>query len=247
MPRFCANLTLLFADLPLAERISAAARTGFEAVEILFPYEADIGAIGGALRAAALPLALINTPVAAAGRGLAGVPGAEAGFRAGFRQALDWARTLGAGYIHVMSGLAEGAEAEATLRRNLRWAAAEAPDQSLTIEPINPIDIPGYLLSDFDLALDVIDAVDVPNLRLQFDAYHAHRITGDVAATWAAVRDQVVHVQVAGFPGRHEPSGGEIDYAAFFAMLDRDGYRGWVSGEYHPAATTQDGLGWLRG
>ena len=145
-----------------------------------------------------------------------------------------------------MAGVADGPEAEATFTENLRWAAARAPGQSLTIEPINRHDMPGYFLADYTTAARVLDAVAAPNLALQFDAYHAHRITGDVPGTWAAHGHRAVHVQVAGFPGRHEPKGGEIDYPAFFARLDAEGYAGWVSAEYAPAAATADGLGWLR-
>ena len=104
--------------------------------------------------------------------------------------------------------------------------------------------MPGYFLSDFELAAEVLDAVAAPNLHLQFDAYHAHRITGDVVGTWARMAARVAHVQVAGFPGRHEPKGGDIDYDSFFARLDAAGYTGWVSGEYHPRGRTVDGLGW---
>ena len=121
-----------------------------------------------------------------------------------------------------------------------------APRLQLTIEPINRADMPGYFLSDFGLAREIIAEVGAPNLRLQFDAYHAHRIAGDVLGTWEEVRPLVAHVQVAGHPGRHEPLDGEIDYPAFFARLDADGYGGWVSGEYHPRTQTEAGLAWLR-
>jgi len=145
-----------------------------------------------------------------------------------------------------MAGVAEGPAALATFIENLRWAAAQAPQQSLTIEPIIRHDMPGYFLADYALAVMVLDAVAAPNLHPQFDAYHAHRITGDVPGTWAAVAPRVAHVQIAGYPGRNEPTGGEIDYPAFFHMLDAGGYKGWVSGEYRPAGRTGDGLGWMR-
>ena len=144
-----------------------------------------------------------------------------------------------------MAGAADGPDAETVFIDNLRWAAARAPDQSLTIEPINRIDMPGYFLADYDTAERVLAAVGAPNLSLQFDAYHAHRITGDVMAAWSAHGHRARHVQVAGYPGRHEPEGGEIDYPSFFARLDAEGYDGWVSGEYAPATTTDAGLGWI--
>jgi hydroxypyruvate isomerase len=178
-------------------------------------------------------------------RGFAAVPGLEERFRSDFRRAARYAATLGVKHLHVMAGGAEGTEARATYLRNLSWAAAAAPSLRLTIEPINRDDMPGYFLADFGLACDIVREVGAPNLRLQFDAYHAHRITGDVLGTWAEVAPLVVHVQVAGFPGRHEPQGGEIDYLAFFARLDADGYGGWVSAEYRPRHRTEDGLGWL--
>lgn len=250
MPRFCANLTWLFTERPFLERFGAARAAGFDAVEVLFPYDAPVPAMLDALARNDLRLALINAPppnYTGGPRGFAAVPGGEERFRHDFRRALRQARALGAEVLHVMSGEAEGPEACATCVANLRWAAEQAPGQTLTIEPINRHDMPGYFLADYDLAAEIIAAVGAPNLRLQFDAYHARRITGDVMGTWARVAPLVAHVQVAGFPGRHEPTGGEIDYPAFFSLLDRTGYRGWVAGEYAPAATTEDGLGWMAG
>ena len=248
MPRFCANLSLLFTEHPLLERPAAAAAAGFDAVEILFPYDENGAELKRALDAAGMPLALINAPppnYAGGPRGFAAVPGSEERFRHDFRRALRYAGVLGARHIHVMAGTAEGPEAAETMARNLDWAAAQAPDQSLTIEPINPHDMPGYFLDDYSVALALLDEVGAPNLHLQFDAYHAHRITGDVPGTWDALQGRVAHVQIAGHPGRTEPTGGDIDYPAFFAQLDDGGYDGWVSGEYTPAGRTEDGLSWL--
>jgi 2-dehydrotetronate isomerase len=248
MPRFAANLTTLFTELPLTERFAAAARAGFKGVEVLFPYDDPVPALLDLIQANGLTLVLINAPppnYTERPRGFAAVPGGQARFRQDFTRALRVARLLRAQHLHLMSGVASGPEAQATLIQNLRWAAAEAPDQSLTIEPINPVDMPGYFLNDFALALEVLDQVAAPNLHLQFDAYHAQRITGDVMATWAQCQPHVAHVQIAGVPGRHEPTGGDINWPAFFARLDRDGYKGWVSAEYFPASTTEQGLGWL--
>ena len=248
MPRFCANLTLLFNEVPLLDRPAAARAAGFGAVEILFPYDQNGAELKQALDTAGLPLALINAPppnYSGGERGFAAIPGGEERFRHDFRRALRYATSLSARNIHIMAGTAEGPEAARTMARNLDWAAAEAPGQSLTIEPINPHDMPGYFLDDFSVALALLDEVGAPNLHLQFDAYHAHRITGDVPGTWDRVRAHVSHVQIAGYPGRHEPVGGDIDYPAFFALLDADGYDGWVSAEYHPEGQTTDGLGWL--
>ncbi|QYX58690.1 TIM barrel protein [Roseovarius sp. SCSIO 43702] len=242
--RLGANVSLLYPDRPLTQRIAAARADGFDAVEILFPYAEDVRALRDALRAAEMPLALINTPAgdwAAGERGFAAVPGAEARFREGFGAALTWARALGAEVVHVMAGLAEGRAARTTFVDNLRWAVAEAGAQRLTIEPINADDMPGYFLGDFALACDLLDEVGAPTLGLQFDAYHAARITGDVAGTWAEVGHRVFHVQVAGVEDRHEPD----DQGAFLDLLEAQGFMGVVSGEYHPRGRTGDGLGWM--
>lgn len=247
MPQFAANLTMLFTELPLLERFGAAKSAGFDAVEVLFPYDASAADLLDRLALNQLTLVLINCPppnYTEGPRGFAAIPGGQARFQHDVKRSLRYAKALGAQHLHLMAGVASGPEAKATYIENLRWAAATAPGQSLTIEPINPHDMPGYFLNDYDLAAEILDAVDAPNLHLQFDAYHAHRITGDVLGTWARMAGRVAHVQVAGFPGRHEPNGGEIDTKAFFARLDADGYTGWVSGEYNPKGRTGDGLGW---
>jgi 2-dehydrotetronate isomerase len=249
MPRFAANLTMMFTELPLLERFSAAKSAGFDAVEVLFPYDTSAMDLMDRIVGNNLTLALINCPppnYTDGPRGFAAIPGGQARFQHDLKRSLRYAKALGAQHLHLMAGVAAGPKAKATYIDNLRWAAACAPRQSLTIEPINPHDMPGYFLNDYDLATEILDAVDAPNLHLQFDAYHAHRITGDVLGTWARIGPRVAHVQVAGHPGRHEPMGGEIDYKAFFARLDADGYGGWVSGEYNPEGRTGDGLGWRR-
>ena len=131
------------------------------------------------------------------------------------------------------------------LVRNQAWAAFQKPEQILTLEPINPFDMPGYVMNDYDQAVDLMDWIGAPNISLQFDAYHAHRITGDVMGTWAKFGPRTRHVQISGFPGRHEPVGGEIDYPAFLSRLDQDGYHGVVSAEYFPQGRTEDGLDWI--
>ena len=249
MPRFAANLSLLFTEHSLPKRFAAARAAGFEHVELLFPYEMTIPDLKTALQETGLDLVLINTPAgdwAGGERGFAAVPGKVAEFRKGFDQALSYAQALDVTHIHLMAGIAETPKAEEVFTRNLAWAAAQAPDQSLTIEPINPTDMPGYALNSFDQAARILDWIGAPNLHLQFDAYHAHRITGDVQGSWAAHGHRAVHVQIAGHPGRHEPQSGEIDYTAFFDLLDAEGYTGMVSGEYFPKGRTEDGLGWMR-
>lgn len=248
MPHFCANLTWLFTELPFLERFAAAKEAGFDAVEVLAPYDCNAQDIVNLLARFDLQMVLMNCPppnYTGGDAGYAAIPAGELRFQRDFRRALRYARVLGARHLHVMAGVADGPEAQAVFVENLRWAAAEAPAQSLTIEPISHAAIPGYFLSDYGLARDVIAQVGAPNLRLQFDAYHAAHITGDVMEAWRQVRDLVAHVQVAQTPDRSEPDAGEIDYPAFFAALDGDGYDGWVSGEYTPRDITETGLGWI--
>jgi 2-dehydrotetronate isomerase len=249
MPRFCANLTWLFTDRPLMSRIPAAKLAGFDAIEILFPYEEPAAEIAEATRLAGLPVALINCPPpnwTGGPQGFAALPGGEARFEKDFERSLRFAKVLKAQHLHLMAGVAEGAEARRTYIRNLRWAADRAPKQSLTIEAINRTDMPGYFLADFREAQEIVAEVDRPNLRFQFDAYHAQMIHGDVMAMWALCRPHTVHVQIAGTPGRHEPVKGEIDYPAFFATLEESGYTGWISAEYKPRTNTENGLGWMK-
>ncbi len=248
MPRFCANLTWLFTEVDFLERFALAKEAGFDAVEVLFPYDVNAQDIVNALGKQDLTMALINCPppnYTGGAQGFAAIPGLEERFRKDFGRALRYAQTLGAKHLHIMSGVAEGDEAKATFVNNLRWAAAEAPEQSLTIEPINTETMPGYFLNDFDLGREIVTSIDAPNLRLQFDTFHAAKITGDVLGTWEQMRDITAHVQIAQMPNRDEPDQGEIDYPAFFAMLDAQGYDGWVAGEYKPRGTTAAGLGWL--
>lgn len=250
MPKFAANLTLLFTELPLLDRFEAAAEAGFKAVEVLFPYDVAAQEIQRRLTAFGLHMVLINTPPtnwADGVRGYAAVPGEQDRFRHDFKHALRLAQAFKATHLHIMAGVAEGDAAHTTFVNNLTWAATQAPQHSLTIEPINRGDIPGYFLSDYELAAQIITEIDAANLGLQFDAYHAHKITGDMPATWKRVKHLTRHIQVGGLPDRHEPAAGVIDYPAWFRQLDSEGYTGWVSGEYHPAGRTEDRLEWIKG
>jgi hydroxypyruvate isomerase len=249
MPRFAANLTFLFRELPFLDRFEAAAEAGFTGVEVLFPYDDAAKEITRRLRAHDLKMVLINAPPpnwTGGARGFAAVPGLAERFRQDFRRALRFAEALGAEHLHLMAGEAQGAAAHRTYVDNLKWAADQAPEASLTIEPLNPRDMPGYFLSSYDQAVEVLDEVAAPNLHLQFDMYHAQTITGDGMACWEAHGSRARHVQVGGVPGRHEPLKGAVDYPAFFATLDAAGYRGWVSAEYNPRGQTEAGLDWLR-
>lgn len=250
MPKFAANLTMLFKELPEIERFDAAAAAGFDAVEVLFPYDMQASDILSALARNDLSLELINCPppnYTGGARGFAAVPESRDRFRHDFKRTMRYAEALGARLVHIMSGPAQGTAARDTLIDNLRWASDFAPKQKLTIEPINDTDMPGYFLNNFDLAAEILDEVAAPNLALQFDTYHAFRIHGDIMACWEKHGHRVGHIQVGGIPDRHEPAGGDFDYPAFFKMLDAIGYEGIVSAEYFPSGhTTESGLGWLR-
>ncbi len=250
MPKFAANLTFLFKEYPFLERFQAAADAGFDAVEVLFPYDDAVTEVVRRLGRSGLPLALINTPPpnwTGGERGFAALPGGEDRFRRDFKRCLRYAQRLKPRHIHIMAGKAEGRVAHETFIANLAWAAEQAPGQSLTIEPLNQVDMPGYFLSDYELAAVVLAEVGAPNLGLQFDSYHAQLITGDAIAAWQSMAHLVRHIQVGGVPGRHEPGAGDVDHPRFFEMLDAAGYDGFVSGEYNPAGRTEDGLGWIGG
>lgn len=246
MPRFAANLTMLFTEVAALDRPGLAAQAGFDGAEILFPYEHPAKDWEAAL--AGFPLILINTPPgdwAAGDRGFAAVPGEELRFRDGFLRAADLASRLGAGMVHVMAGVARGLQAEQTYVENLAWAAAQAPDLKLTLEPLNPDDMPGYFLNDFDQAGRIVDDLGLPAVGLQFDLWHAARIHGDADAVWRRHKGRINHVQISGFPNRNEPGGGGFDLTGLCAELDDSGYPGWVSAEYRPARATVHGLAWL--
>lgn len=248
MPRFAANLTLLFDELPYLDRFDAAAAAGFKAVEILFPYEFAAKETSRALIANGLELVLINAPppnYTGGEGGFAAVPGGQQRFQHDIRRVLRYADVLRPNFIHVMAGVANGLDAKATFIENLQWAADNAPAQRFTIEPLNPVDQPGYFLNDYDLAIDILEVVNRPNVGLQYDTYHAQMITGDAMAVWRAMGDKAVHVQIGSAPGRNEPGVGDMDFPALFAAIDAAGYNGWVSAEYHSSGVTEDCLGWM--
>ncbi len=244
--RLAANLDWLFTERPFLDRPAAAREAEFDAVEALWTYDTPAARFAESLESAGLPCLLINTPKPEGGWGFAAIPGEETEFRAGFEKAVAYARTIGAHMVHVMSGAAEGDEAAEVWKRNMAWAAAEATDLTLTVEPLNPFDVPGYFLKEVYHAAALIEDVGVPNLRLQFDAYHAERIHGDALKVLAEVGDLVGHVQIAGAPHRGEPDTGTLDLTAFFKCLRKQGYDGAISGEYRPNGATAEGLGWMK-
>jgi len=254
MPRFAANLTMMFNEVPFPERFAAAAREGFEAVEFLFPYDHAPAEVATWLTENGLVNALFNLPPgnwAAGERGLASLPGREAEFRAGVATALEYAKALGTPCLHAMAGLlpagADRAAHRAVFLDNLRHAARALAPHGITllIEPINTRDMPGYFLSTQAEAHAIREALAEPNLKVQMDFYHAQIMEGDLATTLRKHHPHVGHVQIAGVPDRHEPDEGEVDYRYLFRLLDELGYAGWVGCEYRPRGRTEDGLGWL--
>ena len=249
MAKFAANLTYLFTELPMPQRFAAARRAGFDGIEILFPYDLAAKELARAALSTGMEFVLMNTPPpnwAGGPRGFAAEPGNEARFRSDFDRALRYGQALRVRHLHVMAGKAQGNAARRTLIENLRWAAQRAPHLSLTIEPVNTQDMPGYFLCNFDMTADIVSEVCASNLGLQFDAYQAQMIHGDVIDTWERHARNVHHIQIAGCPGRHEPRAGEINYAGFFRAVDAAGFRGWVGAEYTPRTSTEAGLRWLR-
>ncbi len=255
MPRFAANLSMLFTEVPFLERFERAAAAGFDAVEFLFPYAHPAAEIKDRLDANGLTLALFNTPAGdweAGERGLACLPARVDDFRSGVARAIDYAGALGVGQLHCMAGKAPAGVAAETMQHayveNLRFAAREMKRAGLNavIEPINIYDIPGYYLNHSAQALAIIDAVGADNLYLQYDIYHMQRMEGELAATLEKQLARIAHVQLADNPGRHEPGSGEINYPFLFEHLDRIGYKGFVGCEYKPAGSTEAGLGWFR-
>jgi hydroxypyruvate isomerase len=254
MPRFAANLTMLFNEVPFLDRFERAARAGFSSVEFLFPYAWPAAELKNRLLANRLKLVLHNLPAGdwdAGERGIACLPDRVDEFRAGVAQAIGYATVLGAPQLNCLAGKAPAGADDALLRAtfvaNLRFAAAalKAAGLKLLIEPINNYDIPGFWLNRTDKAISVIEEVGSDNLYLQYDVYHAQRYEGELAATLARHVARIAHIQVADNPGRNEPGTGEIHYPFLFAHLDRIGYKGWIGCEYKPAATTEAGLGWL--
>jgi hydroxypyruvate isomerase len=255
MPKFAANLTMMFTELPFPERFAAAAAAGFEGVEFLFPYDYPAEEVAGWLKASGLANVLFNMPPgnwAAGERGMAALPGREEEFQASVETALGYARALGTPTLHVMAGLvpqaAQASAHRATYIENLRHAAGRcgADGRILVIEPINPRDMPGYFLSRQADAHAICAEVGADNLKVQMDFYHTQIVEGDVATKLRQLLPRVGHVQIAGVPDRHEPDAGELNNDYLLGLLDELAYTGWVGCEYRPAGRTVDGLGWFR-
>ncbi len=254
MPRFAANLSMLFTELPFLERIPAAAQAGFKAVEYVSPYEHDPAVIEDALDAGGLEQALFNLPAgdwAKGDRGIACDPARVDEFRESVETAIRYAQALDCPRLNCLAGIApkhaDAAAIRAAFVGNLRYAAAEFAKAKLTllIEAINYHDIPGFWLNTSAQAIAVMDEVGANNLKFQYDIYHMQRMEGELAATIERLLPRIGHFQLADNPGRHEPGTGEINYAFLFAHIDRLRYKGWIGCEYNPLNGTVAGLDWM--
>ena len=245
-----ANLSLLWAELPYLDRFDAASKEGFTAVEVLFPYDTPAKETQRALTSGGLEMVLINAPppnYTGGERGYAATPGGAHRFQHDMRRAFRYVEALKVPILHVMAGEARDGAAKTTMIDNLRWAAEAAPEGlTLTIEPLCNVSRPGYFLDDYALAAEILDAVDAPNLGLQFDSYHAQMIHGDAVVVYREYQHLVRHIQIGDAPDRGVPGTGEIDFDRLFEVIRASGYRGWISGEYHPGRHVADGLGWVR-
>ena len=267
MPRFAANLSMLYNEFAFIDRFAAAAADGFKSVEFLFPYAYTPSELARRLADHGLQQVLFNAPPGdwdAGERGVACLPGREAEFRAGVARALEYAEALNCPRVHLMAGLApadaDRAQLQATYEANLAWAAglAATAGRDVLIEPINPRDIPGFFLNRQDEAHRTVQAIGASNLKVQMDLYHCQIVEGDVAMKIRQYlpTGRVGHIQIAGVPLRHEPDLGELNHPYLFDVIDEVsaacGWQGWVGCEYRPARGavsrgTSDGLGWLRG
>jgi hydroxypyruvate isomerase len=255
MPKFNANLSMMFNEVDFLDRFAAAAQAGFRGVEFLFPYAHDKNQLAELLGKHKLEMVLFNMPpgdFAAGDRGLACIPARKGEFQDAVGKALDYAHTLGCKQLHCMAGLKPVAANDETMRatyiENLQFAAKQLAPHGITllIEAINTRDIPGFFLNTTRQSVGIIEAVGSDNLFVQYDIYHMQIMEGDLAPTIEKNLDKIAHMQLADTPGRHEPGTGEINYDFLFRHIDRIGYQGWIGCEYRPAADTVAGLGWAK-
>lgn len=255
MPRFAANLTMLFNEMPFMDRFAAAAKAGFTGVEYLFPYDFDADVLAAQLKTHGLTQVLHNLPAgdwAKGERGIAIFADRTDEFRTGVDKAIRYATTLGCGQVNCLAGLApagaDRAALEATFVANLAYAASKLKGAGikLLIEAINTSDMPGFFLNTTQQARDIIAKTGSDNIFVQYDIYHMQIMEGDLARTMERNLPAIAHIQLADNPGRHEPGTGEINYPFLFGHLDRIGYPGWIGCEYKPKAGTTEGLSWLK-
>jgi hydroxypyruvate isomerase len=254
MPKFSANLSMLFNEVDFLDRFASAAKAGFKAVEYMFPYEWSKEELAGALESNQLEQVLFNLPAgdwAGGERGIACIPGREGEFKDGVESALAYAEALRCPTVNCLIGLTpEGVSADRVRQiivDNLRYAAAALEEKGVqfVVEMLSHKAVPGFYLVKTADALQLLENVNHPNLKLQYDVYHMQIMEGNLIETLSANMSRIGHIQIADNPGRHEPGTGEINYANVFAAIDETGYQGWVGCEYAPAVTTEEGLGWL--
>jgi hydroxypyruvate isomerase len=255
MPRFSANISMLFKELEFPERFEAAARAGFKAVEIQFPYAWERNRLAQIAQDAGIEVVLINIPAGdpeKGDRGIACLPSRVDEFRQGVARAVEYAKALGCKQMNCLAGVAppdaDGSKLRETYVSNLRYAADELErhGMNLLIEPINTRTIPGFYLNKSAQALAIMNEAGAANLKLQYDLFHMRIMGDDLAGTLSANLARIGHVQIADVPGRHEPGTGEIDFPPLFDLIDRLGYKGWIGAEYVPTAKTEDGLAWAK-
>lgn len=252
MPRFAANLTMMFNEVPFLDRFDAAAEAGFTAVEFLFPYDHSPQSVGERLHRNGLTQALFNLPPGnwPHERGLAALPDRFADLQQSLVTALPYAQATGVKRVHLMAGMVSRSDrraVEAFYKSVATAAEFFAPyGIDVVLEPLNPRNTPGYFLNDFGFARDLIVELRIPNLKLQFDIYHCQILHGDVTMRLREMMPIIGHIQIASIPSRHEPDSEELNYPFLFAELDRLGYGGFVGCEYNPRGNTTDGLGWFK-
>jgi hydroxypyruvate isomerase len=255
MPKFAANLTMLFTEASFMERFALARQAGFTHVEYLFPYPFAAADLKAELDKNGLQQVLFNLPSgdwAAGERGIAALPGRSDEFRAGVPQATEYAKLLGVNRVNCLVGKRSAdhsdEEHRQTLIENIRFAATELAKHSieLVIEPINHYDIPGFFINRTEQAIQLIDEVGHPNIRVQFDIYHVQREEGEITGTFRRYKDRIGHIQIADNPGRHQPGTGEIHFPFLFREIDASGYAGWIGLEYIPTPDTSTSLSWMK-
>lgn len=255
MPKFAANLTMLFTEVPFLERFALARKAGFTHVEYLLPYAFKAEELKAELQKHGLQQVLFNLPAgdwAAGDRGIGAAPGRESEFRAGVPKAIEYAKVLGVPRVNLLAGKRVAGRSDEehwqTLVQNARFAATELAKHGieLLIEPINHYDIPSFFINRTEQSLKLLDEIAQPNVRVQYDIYHAQREEGELAATIAKHLARIGHIQIADNPGRHQPGTGEINFPFLFRRLDELNYAGYIGLEYIPQPDSAGSFGWLR-
>ena len=245
---FSANLGFLWTELSLPDAIRAAKAAGFDAVECHWPYDTPSKEVKAALVETGMPMLGLNTVRGNPGEnGLSALPGRHSEARAAIDQAIEYADEINAGAIHVMAGFAQGADARSCFIENLQYAASNAENKMILIEPLNHYDAPGYFLQTTDQAVAIIDELDLPNVKLMFDCYHVQLMEGDLSHRLTKLQTHIGHIQFAGVPERGDPAVGEVNYSHIFRHIHEIGYAKPLGAEYKPNGPTEPTLGWLKG